>query len=60
MFIEISTYIINIYQITDIVQNPSTFPNGNQVWLSNGRSYLLSDKDIDKIFAILKSNNKLV
>lgn len=52
-FIQIANYIINTDQITDINLSKG-FDTVNIVYLSNGRSYLLSDKDLDKILSLIK------
>lgn len=45
MLVSIANYIINTDHITDIVRNLGR-DNDNQVYLSNGRSYILSNSDL--------------
>lgn len=55
-FITIQNFTINTNQITDIEQGINS-NTSNRVYLSNGRSYLLSDKDLDRVFDVIYDNH---
>lgn len=55
-FITIANFTINTNQITDIEQGINS-NTSNKVYLSNGRSYLLSDKDLDRVFDVIYDNH---